>query len=153
MKKKMGTCLVTFLICLSVLPMMSSMEASIESQGMESVGEEESSGYTYANARILIVGTADSARTISQAWRTALYIPIVRRTFDIDANGNNPDTSLTVTVIGSNQGGALFSGLEDMHITLTLARGVFFWAGRVSTGNTLAILCHSRSAYIHYETK
>ena len=153
MKKKMGICLVIFLICLSVLRMMSSMEASIESQGMESVGEEESSGYTYSNARILIVGTADSARTISQAWRTALYIPIVRRTFDIDANGDNPDTSITVTVIGSDQGGALFSGLGDMHIALTLARGVFFWAGRVSTGNTLAILCHSRSAYIRYETK
>ena len=149
----MGICLVIFLICLGVLPMMSSMEASIESQGMESVGEEESSGYTYSNARILIVGTADSARTISQAWRTALYIQIVRRTFDIDANGDNPDTSLTVTVIGSDQGGALFSGLGDMHIALTLARGVFFWAGRVSTGNTLAILCHSRSAYIRYETK
>jgi len=133
--------------------MMSSIESNMESQGLESMWGKESTGYTYANAIILIIGTADSARTISQAWRTALYMPIFRRTFDIDANGNNQNTSLTVFVIGINQGVAFFNGLEDIHITLNLARGVFFWSGKVSTGNTLAILCHSNSAYVYYGTK
>jgi hypothetical protein len=120
-----------------------------ESGSISTVSDNKNLDYkTYSEATIIIFGSCDSASILGFSWRFGLYIPLSRKTFYINSNGNN--NSLNVIVLKSNQGVGFFYQYDTMYITLVRARGIFFYGGKslLTTSNVIFTICNARTATI-----
>jgi hypothetical protein len=81
-----------------------------------------------------------------------LYIPVVKRHFFIDANGEEGE-SLNVLILSINNGLAAYYDYEDIRIELQQARGVFYWGGKSLLFNhseppPVFVLCRAKISYV-----
>lgn len=129
--------LVIGVICVLVLVSLPTLTADVE---------------YYNNSIVLITGTSNSTSCLGLWWKIGLYIPVVKRHFFIDANGEEGE-SLNVLILSINHGLAAYYDYEDIRIELQQARGVFYWGGKSLLFNhseppPVFVLCRAKILYV-----
>lgn len=90
--------------------------------------------FSFHDATVLITGKCNTSYVIGFSWILGAYIPILKRHIVIRAN-NGTGESITVMVLKSGSGRAVFTSHSEINIDLLRARGVFFWGGKSLIGD------------------
>jgi hypothetical protein len=106
----------------------------------------------FNNSIVLIAGKSNSTSCLSLWWRIGLYIPVLKRHFFVEANGEEGE-SLNVLIFSKNNGLATYYSYEDIRIELQRARGVFYWGEKSllidhSEPSPVLVLCRAERAYV-----
>ena len=140
-----------FIVTVIMLLITTTCFGFVESYEENKIDKQVNSNYDYYNqATVIIFGSCDSAYVVGFSWRFGLYIPKVRRTIHIDANGVNE--SFSAVVLKSNEGFGMYLNNNDMHIRLTLTKGIFFYGGKsiLTTSNIIIGVCNARQVTVSY---
>ncbi len=101
------------------------------------------------NSLVIIFGKSSYVLAGSLWWRLGLYIPLIKRNFDIIANKEGE--SLNVIVLKPNSN-AFYLDNENVSVRLFRARGVFYWFGKSLMFNLSSpqpVFCFCRANSIH----
>ena len=135
------------LICVISLLLISAIPIAI-GETLDSNGDYEKNPVGtdhYSNCFIWVFGKCNTVEG-PLVWKLGFYCPIKPRDFLIQASGQGNE-SLYVIVLAPL--GAYFS-IENIHIDIDNAKGLFFWGGKslFLNSNIIFVICKAENAWI-----